>query len=68
MATIRGVSRKGLKFLVILVCWKIWNEHNARIFDSTEAHSFTVAKKIKGEASAWILAGAKHLACLISGA
>ena len=59
---------KGLKSLVILVCWEIWNERNARIFNSTEAPSFTVAEKIKGEASAWILAGAKHLACLISGA
>ena len=68
MAAIRGVLRKGLKSLIILVCWEIWNERNARIFDSTEAPSFTVAKKIKGEASAWILAGAKHLPCLISGA
>jgi len=49
-------------------CWEIWSELNARIFNSTEAPSFTVAEKIKGEASAWILAGAKHLACLISGA
>ena len=68
MAVIRGVSRKGLKSLVILVCWEIWNERNARIFNSTEAPSFTVAEKIKIETSAWILAGAKHLACLISGA
>ena len=62
----RGVSRKGLKSLVILVCWEIWNKCNACIFNSTEALSFTVAEKIKGEASAWIMAGAKHLACLIS--
>ena len=66
MAAIRGVSRKDLKSLVILVCWEIWNERNVRIFNSTEAPSFTVAEKIKGEASAWILVGAKHLACLIS--
>ena len=76
MAAIRGVSRKGLKSLVILVCWEIWNERNACIFNSTKAPSFTVAEKIKGasaekikgEASAWTLAGAKHLSCLISGA
>ena len=65
MAVIRGVSRKGLKSLVILVCWEIWNERNARIFNGTEAPSFTVTEKIKGEVSAWILVGAKHLACLI---
>ena len=53
MAAIRGVSRKGLKSLVILVCWEIWNEGNACIFNSIEAPSFTVAEKIKGEASAW---------------
>ena len=52
MAAIRGVSRKGLKSLVILVCWEIWNEGNACIFNSIEAPSFTVAEKIKGEASA----------------
>jgi hypothetical protein len=60
----QGVSRKGLKSLVILVCWEIWNERNARIFNSTEAPSFAVTEK-KGEASAWILTGAKHLARLI---
>ena len=69
MAAIRGVSRKDLKSLVILVCWEIWNEHNAHIFNGTEAPSFVVAEKIKGEASAWmILAEAKHQACLIHGA
>ena len=36
---------KGLKSLVILVCWEIWNERNARIFNSTEAPSFTVAER-----------------------
>ena len=52
MVVIRGVSRKGLKSLVILVCWEIWNERSARIFSSTKVLSFTVAEKIKGEASA----------------
>jgi len=66
MVAIRGVSRKGLKSLVILVCWEIWNKRNACIFNSIEAPSFTVAEKIKGEASAWIMAGVKHLACLSS--
>jgi len=50
MVVIRGVSRKGLKSLVIR--WEIWNEHIARIFSSTKALSFTVAEKIKGDASA----------------
>ena len=50
MVVIRGVSRKGLKSLVIR--WEIWNERNARIFSSTKVLYFTVAEKIKGEASA----------------
>ena len=65
MAAIRGVSRKDLKSLVILVCWEIWNERNAGIFNGTKAPSFAVTEKIKREVSAWILVGAKHLACLI---
>jgi len=66
IAATRGVSCKGLKSLVILVCWEVWNECNARIFNGTEAPSFVLTEKIKAEASAWILAGAKHLDCLIS--
>ena len=51
--------------LVILVCWEVWMERNARIFNRTEAPSFMVTAKIKDEASMWIIAGAKHLAHLI---
>ena len=65
MAATRGVSLKGLKSLVNLVCWEVWNERIAPIFNRTEAPSFVVTEKIKGKASSWILARAKHLACLI---
>ena len=47
MAPTRRVSHKGLKSLVILVCWEIWNERNAGIFNGTKAPSFAVTEKIK---------------------
>ena len=49
----------------ILVCWEVWNEHNASIFNCSEAPSFVVTEKIKGEALTWVLAEVKHLACII---
>lgn len=45
---------------------EIWKELNARIFDRLEAPSFMVIAKIKDEISTWSLAGAKHLANLVS--
>jgi hypothetical protein len=65
IARMQGVSRKELKSLIILVCWEVWNERNAHIFNHRETPSFVVSAKIKDEASSWILAGTKHLACLL---
>ena len=65
LAGTRGVPRRGLKSLVILVCWEVWMERNARIFNRTEAPSFVVTTKIRDETALWIVAGAKHLAHLI---
>ncbi|PVH48090.1 hypothetical protein PAHAL_4G244300 [Panicum hallii] len=62
---IQGVPRKGFKSLVILVCWKVWLERNARIFNRTEAPSFVVTTKIGDEASLWTMAGVMHLTRLI---
>jgi len=33
LARTTGVSRKGIKSLIILICWEIWKERNAQIFD-----------------------------------
>ena len=67
MATLPSPSKRGVRSLIILVCWELWKERNARIFDHSEVPSFMVAARIKEEASTWILAGAKHLDRLVSG-
>jgi hypothetical protein len=52
-----GVGRqKGLVSLLMLVYWEIWHERNTRIL-----------KKIKIEASLWVLAGAKNLGFILPG-
>ena len=66
LARTTGVSQKGIKSLIILICWEIWKERNARIFDRLEAPSFMVISKIKDEISTWSLAGDKHLSNLVS--
>ena len=65
LAWTQGVPRRGLKFLVILVCWEVQMERNARIFIRTKAPSFVVTTKIRDETTLWIVAGVKHLVHLI---
>ena len=66
LARTMGVSRKGVKSIIILICWEIWKERNARIFDRLEAPSFMIIAKIKDEISTWSLGGAKQLASLVN--
>jgi hypothetical protein len=66
LAETQGVPRKGLKSLVILVCWEVWLKRHARIFNRTEVPSFVVAIKIRDKALLWTMAGTMHLARLIS--
>jgi hypothetical protein len=56
-----GVPRKGWRSLLILVCWELWKERNARIFQLTFIQRGQLVLKIKEEARCRILAGAKHL-------
>jgi hypothetical protein len=42
MSNAPGASRKGICSLIILVCWEVWNERNARVFDHTESTNFVV--------------------------
>jgi hypothetical protein len=56
-----GAPLKGWRSLLILVCWELWKERNARIFRTTFIHRGQLVLKIKEEARCWILAGAKHL-------
>ncbi|KAG2540080.1 hypothetical protein PVAP13_9NG531714 [Panicum virgatum] len=51
--------------LSLLVIWEIWCERNARVFRRHETSAPGLFSKIKNEAAAWALAGAKDLESLI---
>lgn len=53
------LSPKTMRSLLLLICWEIWNERNGRIFRHKESSVLTLLAKIKEEARAWRLAGAK---------
>uniref|UniRef100_K4AM91 Reverse transcriptase zinc-binding domain-containing protein n=1 Tax=Setaria italica TaxID=4555 RepID=K4AM91_SETIT len=48
-----GVPRKGLKSLVILICWKVWKDRT--IFNHVEASTTILSSKIKDEILTWIM-------------
>jgi hypothetical protein len=52
--------------LLILVNWIIWRERNARTFDRRFSTSQQIITLIKCDATAWIAAGARQLATLLS--
>jgi hypothetical protein len=52
---------KGTRSLIILDCWSIWWECDARIFDDQEKDLNRLISEIKDEASLWSRAGAKDL-------
>jgi hypothetical protein len=41
---------KGVKSLIILVCWTVWREHNRRIFDRVERNAGQVVAALQSEA------------------
>jgi hypothetical protein len=57
---------KGIQSLLILVCWSLWRERNARVFDDREKHPSRLVTKIKDEAQLWVRAGVKRLATIVS--
>nr|TKW26116.1 hypothetical protein SEVIR_3G165300v2 [Setaria viridis] len=62
-----GVAEvKGLRSLIILVLWEIWNERNIRIFQNKEQTIHRKVNKIKDQTATWIAAGAKHLEFIIN--
>jgi exonuclease III len=65
LANTKARNKRGLRSLIILVCWEIWKERNARVFERTEAPNFMVLQRIKDEATLWRSAGAKHLSALL---
>jgi hypothetical protein len=59
-------SRRALRSLTLLIVLEVWKERNARTFDRYESSTAALMAKIRYEASAWIIAGAKELALLVS--
>jgi hypothetical protein len=60
-----GIRRKSFASLLMLTTWEIWIERNARVFRNVAAMPSVVFSKIKGEASLWSSAGAKHLGSIM---
>nr|TKV94142.1 hypothetical protein SEVIR_9G273600v2 [Setaria viridis] len=67
MGAMPGVPRKGLRSLLLLVCWQLWLERNARTFQRTERHAHALLSQIRDEVCTWESAGAKHMAALLEG-
>jgi hypothetical protein len=64
-AAATSAKLKGMRLLIILVCWSIWREQNARIFDNKEKETTHIVLEIRDEAKLWIRAGVKDLALLV---
>jgi hypothetical protein len=61
-----SAKKKGARSLAILVCWSIWRERNARVFEAQEKTIARLITEIKDEAGLWIMAGARHLSFFVS--
>jgi hypothetical protein len=48
---------KGIKSLIILVCWTIWYERNSKNFEGKEKTAAQLVSEIQDEAKLWIRAG-----------
>jgi hypothetical protein len=64
VGSMHGAPLKGWRSLMILVCWEIWKERNARVFRRKFIPSGQLFAKIKEESRAWALAGDKHLGAI----
>jgi hypothetical protein len=38
--------RRGLDLAVMLISWRIWKEHNARVFDDSSSTALQVARAV----------------------
>jgi hypothetical protein len=55
----------AVRSLVILVCWSLWRERNARIFEKVEKMLQRLVEEIKDKAKQWVSTGAKQLAKIV---
>ncbi|KAF8702568.1 hypothetical protein HU200_032952 [Digitaria exilis] len=65
MTSAAGMPKKSAAALCMLIIWEIWKERNARTFDRKEESTQGLMAKIKNEANAWMMAGAKPLALVL---
>jgi hypothetical protein len=56
---------KGGRSMVILVCWIIWRERNARIFEAKERPVQSIIAEVKEEAHLWSTAGANGITSFV---
>jgi hypothetical protein len=54
IANTKGVPKKALCTLTLLVTWEIWNERNRRTFQQKELSTASLMAKIKEEAKTWV--------------
>lgn len=54
-----GQERKGIKSILILISWEIWQERNNCIFRWKSPRAADVISKIRSNMKLWHLAGAK---------
>jgi hypothetical protein len=67
LSAVRPASTaKGIRSLVILVCWSVWCECNMRIFQKVERRADQVIAAIQCEARQWSKAGSKWLGAVIA--
>lgn len=58
-------SRKGFDSLVMLVCWSLWKERNARTFRNEASSASDLCDRIREEAALWVQAGLRSLLSLL---
>jgi hypothetical protein len=51
--------------VIILICWRLWLERNARIFHSQEKTLSALLSEIKDEARLWAWAGAEGIKSIV---
>jgi hypothetical protein len=49
-------SRKGFDSLVMLVCWSLWKERNAKTFKNEASSARDLSSQIMQEAALWVQA------------
>ena len=61
VAATQPVHAKGIKSLIMLVLWKVWQERNSRVFRKQEVTAQDVIKAIRRDFCLWQQGGFKHI-------